>query len=76
MKSFVLCALLGLTSAVRVQRGDAWPGVILPGSEPFMPIPSDPIDLQLEEQADARANVRLELKSQLRSALDFDGSRP
>jgi hypothetical protein len=26
-------------------RGDAWPTVILPGSEPVMPIPSSAIDL-------------------------------
>ena len=26
-------------------RGDAYPETILPGSEPIMPIPSDPIDL-------------------------------
>jgi len=30
-----------------LQRGDAWPETILPGSEPILPIPSDPIDLQL-----------------------------
>ena len=29
-------------------RGDAFPETILPGSEPILPIPSDPIDLQLE----------------------------
>lgn len=76
MKSFALCALLASASAVRVQRGDAWPGVILPGSEPIMPIPSDPIDLQLDEQAAERANVRLELKNELRSALDMNTGRP
>lgn len=69
MKSFVIAALFASAQAVKVNRGDAWPGVILPGSEPIMPKPSAKIDLQIGVEAQARSNVRETLKQQLRSAL-------
>ena len=37
-----------LRSFLEKNRGDAWPETILPGSEPVLPIPSDPVDLQIE----------------------------
>ena len=37
-----------LRSFLSKNRGDAWPETILPGSEPVMPIPSDPINVQLD----------------------------
>lgn len=39
-----------LRNYLHKNRGDAWPETILPGSEPILPIPSDPIDLQLDAQ--------------------------
>ena len=74
MKSF---AVLATVNALSVQRGDAFPGPILPGSDPIYPRPSDPIDLQLEASVDlqigvearARSHVRQTLKDQLRKFL-------
>ena len=88
MKSIVISALLATASAITSRRGDAFPGVILPGSEPIMPIPSDPIDLQLESslstgvdlqigvEARARANVRALLREQLANYLRSEESKP
>lgn len=73
MKYFVIAALFASTQAVRIERGDAWPGVILPGSEPILPKPSDPIDLQIGVEGQARSNVRETLIRQLRSALQAEG---
>lgn len=44
MKFFAVSAFFASASALR--RGDAYPATILPGSEPIMPIPSEPILLQ------------------------------
>jgi len=88
MKSIVISALLATASAVTTRRGDAYPGVILPGSEPIMPIPSAHIDLQLESElgtgvdlqigveARARANVRSLLREQLANFLRQEESKP
>jgi hypothetical protein len=70
---------------VSSRRGDAYPGVILPGSEPITPKESAPIpgmnlqleaeegmDLQLGVEARARTNVRAALQAQLRAALSAD----
>lgn len=76
MKSFVIAALFASAQAVKVNRGDAWPGVILPGSEPIMPKPSAHIDLQIGVEAQARSNVRETLKQQLRSALAAEDNHP
>lgn len=42
-------------------RGDAFPAVILPGSTPVMPKPSDPIELQIDAEADSRMSTRQQL---------------
>jgi len=77
MKSFVIAALFASAQAVKVNRGDAFPGVILPGSEPILPIASKPIDyLQIGEEAQARSNIRAQLQQQLRSALAQEESHP
>ena len=73
MKSFVIAALFASAEAVRLDRGDAWPGVILPGSEPILPKPSAKIDLQIGVEAQARSNVRESLIKQLRGALQAEG---
>ena len=67
MKSYVLCALLATTQAIH--RGNAYPGVILPGSEPIMPLKSDPIDLQLSETNMNGEHIRHKLQHKLRKAL-------
>lgn len=77
MKSFVIAALFASAQAVKVNRGDAFPGVILPGSEPILPIASKPIDyLQIGEEAQARSNIRAQLQQQLRSALAQEEAHP
>lgn len=58
MKTFVIAALFASAGAIRLDRGDAFPGVILPGSEPILPKPSAAIDLQIGVEAQARSNVR------------------
>jgi hypothetical protein len=57
-----------------LNRGDAWPGVILPGSEPVMPVPSAQIDLQLEAEATERMTTRQQVSQQLRSFLESHGA--
>ena len=53
-----------------LSRGDAYPTVILPGSSPVMPIPSDPIELQLDTQeSNARMTARQEVAEELRDFL-------
>ena len=54
-------------------RGDAFPAVILPGSTPVMPIPSDPTELQIDAEADSRMNVRQQLQEDLREYLGQNG---
>jgi hypothetical protein len=76
MKSFVIAALFASVEAIRVDRGDAWPGVILPGSEPILPKPSAHIDLQIGVEAQARTNVRETLQQQLRTYLATEESAP
>ena len=58
------------------KRGDAWPGPILPGSEPILPKPSAHIDLQIGVEAQARTNVRETLQQQLRTYLATEESAP
>lgn len=68
-----------------LQRGETFPEPILPGSKAILPIPSAPLDLfdppayaqmqedmnlEVDTEALARANVRATLKNQLRSYLE------
>jgi hypothetical protein len=69
MKSFAVLALLATTQAVTMYRGDAYPGVILPGSEPILPIPSKTIDLQLAEANMEGEHIRHHLQHKLRKAI-------
>jgi hypothetical protein len=69
MKFYTLSALLASASAVTVQRGDSFPAPILPGSEPIMPIPSDPILLQQHAETRQEAHIRHKLQHKLRKAL-------
>jgi len=83
MKSYILAALLGSCSAIRVEKYDTcangscqtpqWPGEVLPGSEPVLRIPSSPVDdgyePTLNSVFDNRWNVQLnsELEANARS---------
>jgi hypothetical protein len=69
MKFFAINALLASTGGVVTHRGDAFPAPILPGSEPIMPIPSDPILLQQSSESSQNAHIRHKLQHKLRKAL-------
>jgi hypothetical protein len=64
MKYFALSALLASTQAVVIQRGDAYPAPILPGSAAIMPIASDPILLQqsIETFSESRSDAHIRHK--------------
>ena len=79
---FALVALIGATAGLRVTKFDTcvngcqtpqWPGEILPGSTPILPIPSSPVDEgyrpTLNAVFDNRWNVQLnsELNARARS---------
>ena len=78
MKSSIILLLLGSTLAIRpvedldlqlraaLNRGDAFPCVILPGSEPVMPIPSATIELQIDAEAEVRMTVRQQIQQNIR----------
>lgn len=54
-------------------RGDAFPAVILPGSTPVMPIPSDPTELQIDAESESRMSTRQQLQEDLREYLGQEG---
>lgn len=76
MKFFAISGLLASTQAIVSLRGDSYPAPILPGSEPIMPIPSDPILLQQSSESRQEAHIRHKLQHRLRKALRREGYQP
>jgi hypothetical protein len=58
-----------------LNRGDAYPTVILPGSTPVMPTPSAPIDMdvQIDSEAQSRMTTRQQLQEELREYFGQNG---
>ena len=91
MKSYILAALLGSCTAIKVEKFDTcvngscqtpqWPGEVLPASEPVLRIPSSPVDAGYEPTLNAvfdnRWNVQLnsELEANARSSARVEISR-
>jgi hypothetical protein len=67
MKFVVASAILASVSAL--QRGNAYPATILPGSVPILPIASAPLFLQTLAESGAEAHIRHKLQHKLRKAL-------
>jgi len=77
MKAIAALALIAGASALRINRGDSFPGPILPGSEPIMPkTPAAGSDyfLQLEESSHIRHKLQHKLRKALRRGFPEDNN--